>query len=194
MNTLPMNPEETILAISRAALSVSNVVVHGLQHDDELTLTSLQDKHQLLAGQVEALKSIAQFEKAYPGDPTMDPEERIADALGHIETSIGTFIQYLVEKQNKVLKMLGVKEGGCAVHRDGVVQELNKLIVAMSDLRDSLLDLRWAILDHDADAEADVFGPYATLADLRTSSWNDDLTPEEEEAASLSLNWTGPFQ
>jgi len=193
MNTRPTNPEETILAISRAALSVSNVVVHELQDDEELTLASLKEKHQLLAGQVGALKSIAKFDQAVAGDPTMDPEERISDALGHIEASIGAFIKYLVEKQSHVLKLLGVKARSSAVHRDGVVQELNKLIAAMSDLRDSLLDLRWAIMDHDADAETEVFGPYKTIADLR-ASWNDELTVEEEEAASLSLNWTAPFQ
>lgn len=153
---------------------VTDVVRHygkGVAEQSELSLS-------LLRAIDDTVEWLASMQKEAASGVTMGEEilktlhnckrERVIDAAGELHD-----LYVMVEgKLKEVVKALKHKRAAAErdhrikKHQDDLVAEFDGAILAVSELHDTLVELRWAVAEHDADLEKPTGKVFANAKDL----------------------------
>jgi len=87
------------------------------------------------------------FEKGFKCDAPMDSDETICTLLQTTEDGLEVCVAIIHAKIDSALEDQELKGD----HEDSVVTEYSKEIELCAELHDSMAELRWAVMEHDAD-------------------------------------------
>jgi hypothetical protein len=97
-------------------------------------------------------------------EPTcpLDPEDRLHDGLSDVEGHLKVAVESMKARRNAARedpRLVGEHEGA-------VVHEYDHLIDIAAQVHDAVQELRWAVLEHDADLDQPLGEPTASLDEL----------------------------
>lgn len=157
MHSVCATPEEVrVFCESISAETTKNLGVLKAIETTVFWLSVIQDKANaefgLAAKAAEAIKT-CDYEKP------IDTEGKLAGIIEDTEAGLNDLYNKLISKRQAARK---------AAELDGedkelIVDEYTSAIAAIADLHNAMTDLRWAVMEHDADLEKDTGKTYADV-------------------------------
>ena len=103
----------------------------------------------------------ARLEKSGGYEEPIDPEGKLASSSASAEAAVKKTIRALQESGETWEKSAVSEE-----HAEEVRERIEEAIVALQILHDSMVDLRWAVVEHDADLEEPEGEAFDNVKDL----------------------------
>jgi hypothetical protein len=96
---------------------------------------------------VDKARRFANVVKACDRASEIDANDEISGCIVAAEKSISDFVEYLKPKRRAAIVDPQLNGG----HEEAVVGEYDRTVEVYCDLHDAMIELRWAIMEHDAD-------------------------------------------
>lgn len=125
------------------------------------TVDSLAQVQELLCGLLEVAQGAIEWLKAGSVGRPIDPDDSLCGQLLSSEAALKHLIEVYTAKQKAAhddTDLFGDYE-------DAVVCEYEKTLKLLSSLYNATVDLRWAVMEHDADL-SELVGPFDDVEDL----------------------------
>lgn len=109
--------------------------------------------------------SVAERVKACDLEVPLDPGDELTSCFEKAESTIEKLHAVLVDKRESAIADPDLRGD----HEAAVVEEFTRSIAAVADLHSAVTDLRWSLLEHDADVDKERSEAFESVADLMAS-------------------------
>ena len=152
---------QQINGLCQSTESVADTVNLGLLKAINDTVDSLAQDRKTVIGLTNAIIGLTQSIDGCSG-VALDPEGAICDELDVSEGALNSVISQLGRKRLSALRAPELKNH----HEHAVVDAYDQSVQAFIELHDAIVDLRWAVMEHDADLEQPTGEPVNNVTDL----------------------------
>lgn len=125
------------------------------------TIGALCYEQKMLGSAADFIKSIVDELRAAPPDVPLDVGGDVDQTLLKAQETVERLYDRLVEQRQAARRDLRLRDD------DGVVDEFTRAIEVVADLHNTLNEVRWIIMEHNADLDSPTTTPMTTAAEVK---------------------------
>ncbi|MFQ5644702.1 MAG: hypothetical protein ACE5FQ_13545 [Thiogranum sp.] len=163
MRCTPQTVFQQIDGLCQSAGQAAETVSLGLLRAIDDTVESLARARNMTKGLVKVTRALTQSIHTCD-ENTLDADEATCGQLEVAEAALSSTLHMLTYKRLYAVRDPKLNDH----HEDAVVDAYDQTIEIISHLHDAIIDLRWAVMEHDADLESPTGEPVDNVSDLMT--------------------------
>jgi hypothetical protein len=162
MNCIPQTVYQQIEGLCQTTGQTAETVSLGLLRAIDDTVESLRRARNAVEGLSKMTTSLTQSIKSCDDGKVLDAESEVCGLLEIAEGALNSTLSMLSYKRLAAVRAPELNDH----HEHAVVDAYDQTIETTSHLHDAIVDLRWAVMEHDADSEEPTGNPTDNVSDL----------------------------